>query len=62
MSRLTEQEIVHVEGVLRVCCSLPENMIVQPQTSDLIVRTCRVCDRNHYEFGVDPGVIGIEVR
>lgn len=55
MTTLTEQEIVKVNGVLRVCCSLPENLIVQPQASDLIVRTCRVCDRNHYELAADAG-------
>lgn len=55
MSKLTEQEIVRVNGVLRVCCSFPENLITQPQGSDLVVRVCRVCDRKHYEFGADAG-------
>lgn len=55
MTRLTEQEVTHVNGVLRVCCSLEENLIVQPQSSDLIVKTCRVCDRNHYELATDAG-------
>lgn len=59
---MTEQEITTVNGVLRVCCSLEENLIAQPQSSDLVVKTCRVCDRNHYELSVDPGHFGIELR
>lgn len=52
---MTEQETTLVNGVLRVCCSIPENLVPQPQSSDLLVKTCRVCDRNHYEFGADAG-------
>lgn len=52
---MTEQEVTTVNGVLRVCCSLAENLILQPQSSDLMVRTCRVCGRNHYELGADAG-------
>jgi hypothetical protein len=51
--------ITHVEGVLRICCADERNLIAQPQTSDLVVKTCRECGRNHYEFSVDPGVIGL---
>jgi hypothetical protein len=58
---LTEQEVTTVNGVLRVCCSLPENLIAQPQSSDLMVRTCRVCGRNHYEMAVDPVSVGVRM-
>lgn len=56
---MSDETITTVNGVLRVCCADERNLIVQPQTSDLVVKTCRVCDRNHYEFSVDPGHIGM---
>ena len=52
---MTEQEVTKVNGVLRVCCSIPDNLIPQPQSSDLLVKICRVCDRRHFELGVDAG-------
>lgn len=52
-------KVVTVKGVLRVCCADERNLVAQPQTSDLLVRTCRECGRNHYEFGVDPGRMGV---
>jgi hypothetical protein len=56
---VSDDTITTTNGVLRICCADERNLIVQPQTSDLVVKTCRECDRNHYEFSVDPALIGL---
>jgi hypothetical protein len=57
---MSGETVTTVKGVLRVCCADPTNLIAEPQASDLLVRTCRVCGRHHYEFGVDPGRLGVK--
>ena len=59
---MADDRLIRVEGVLRVCCANPDNLIPEPQSSDLLVKTCRECGRHHYEFGVDPGHLGIEFK
>ena len=54
-SENADETVTTVNGVLRACCADERNLVSQPQSSDLLVRVCRVCDRKHYEFGVDAG-------
>jgi hypothetical protein len=56
---LPDETVTTVKGVLRVCCADETNLIPEPQSSDLLVKTCRVCGRHHYELGVDPGKFGL---
>jgi hypothetical protein len=59
---MSDETVTTTKGVLRVCCADERNLIAQPQSSDLMVRTCRECGRNHYEFGVDPVKVGLRVH
>lgn len=58
-SENADKSITTVKGVLRLCCADERNLIAEPQSSDLLVSVCRVCDRKHYEFGIDAGRLGI---
>lgn len=41
-----------VNGILRLCCTNPSNLQVQPreraQVGNVTVRRCRVCERRHF--------------
>lgn len=49
------QEYTKVNGIMRVCCSLPENMSEERWQNDVYVKTCRVCQRNHYRMKAQGG-------
>lgn len=59
---MTDEVVTTVKGVLRVCCADERNLIAEPQSSDLLVRVCRECGRNHYELGADPAKFGIRME
>jgi hypothetical protein len=61
-SENADNTVATVKGVLRACCADDRNLVAHPQSSDLTVRICRVCDRRHYEFGADAGHFGLELR
>ena len=44
---------------MRECCQKPENLQVIESTLNKTTRVCRVCGARHFEFGVQPGHIGL---
>lgn len=52
----SENKVTTVNGILRLCCSKQENLLnAQTDKKGISVKTCRVCQRNHYTLHVDPG-------
>lgn len=35
------------------CCEVKENLFVSEQQNGLVVKTCKVCHRRHFELSVD---------
>jgi hypothetical protein len=41
------------------CCKQSANLTAEQRRPDLVVRTCNVCGRRHFELTANPGVIGV---
>jgi hypothetical protein len=49
-----------VNGILSVCCSDKNNLVVKEQRGDIIIRVCSICNRRHFELSVDPIQLGLK--
>lgn len=60
---MNENTLTTTKGLLRLCCSDPNNLRLLPPDSNappgLETRVCRKCDRRHITMNVDPVTLGI---
>jgi len=42
------------------CCKQPANRVVIERRPSVIVEQCQACQCKHYEFTVDPIVLGVD--
>lgn len=54
---------VFVQGTIRECCKIPDNLELQPTNKpELIIKKCKVCDRKHHTLIAEPGTLKFAMK
>jgi hypothetical protein len=56
-------EKTFVQGQINKCCKVLENLEIQPSAkSEMLIKRCKVCGRNHYRLMAEPGIFGLTFK